>query len=242
MTLTATDYSIWAAGFASHALLAGVMLKKERYRNWPSLFTLAIFEMVLTAVLFASRSHCAPYFYIFWLGAILRTFIGLWLVFDVVKALPGIQYAPRSLALGFVSLAIGLAIGSAWLASSGGTQTFHLEMMAGTLQRCMQVIWGTFTITLFAGIGFCGLGWTPTPLKMASSVLILILASCANAYAVSKWPVTLYPHLHLRIDEIFNFCIIGIKLSWSAIMKNTDARQRAFSFPTQPQTERGSGI
>lgn len=214
MTLTATQYALWFAGFAAHALLAVVMLKGGSYRRWPSLFSLAIYEMGLTITLFSLSHHRPMYFYVFWVGAIIRTAFGLWLVSDVIKALPGIQYAPKSLALGFVSVAVALAIGSAWMASSGGTQTFHLTMMALTLARCMSVIWGVLTITLFVGIGFCGLGWTPTPLKMASSVLVLVLLSCADSYAMSIWP-KYSTHIH----DIFNLCTLGVRFSWSAIMR-----------------------
>lgn len=238
MTLTATQYALWFAGFVAHASVAAVMFRRESYRRWPSLFSLAIFELSLTLILFALSKHYAAYFYVYWGGYILRAFLGLWLVFDVIKSIPSVQYAPRSLSLAFLSIAIALAVGSAWLASSGGTQTFHITMMAFALGRCISVIWGTFAITLFMAIGFCGMGWTPTPLRMASTFLFLVLISCADSYAMSIWP-----KLSFRIDEMFNLCIIGIWFSWSEIMRKEQSAPRGvIAFPPIPQVERGSGI
>lgn len=243
MTLTVTQYSLWIAGFAAHGLLAAVMLQDKNYRSWPSLFSLAIFEMSLTITLFFLTHNRPLYFYVFWAGAIIRAAIGLWLVFDIVKALPGIEYGPRPLAVGFVAMAVAMAIGSAWLASSGGTQTFHLAMMASSLARCISVVWGTFAITLFWGIGFCGWGWTPRPLWMAATFLVFVLVSLADAYAMSNWPMKTFPDLNTRIDEIFNFCILVVRLSWSGIMrKENRAPQGVIAFNPIPQIERGSGI
>jgi hypothetical protein len=241
MPLTAVQYALWGAGFASHAILAAVMLRRESWRRWPSLFSLAVYEMGLTITLFSISYRSDAYFYIFWIGAIARAFLGLWLVFDVIKAIPGIQYAPRELAIGFVSLATALAVGCAWIASSGGLHNFKLAMMACALARCISVLWGVFTISLFAAIGFCGFGWTPTPLRMASSFLILVIVSCADSYAMSIWPIKNWP----AIDEVFNLCVIGIRLFWTRIMFlencQSDAPQGTTTLPL-PQIERGSGL
>jgi hypothetical protein len=240
MTLTAPQYTLWILGFVSHVLVAAVMLKRKLYKRWPSLFSLAVFEILLTLALFTLKlsNQYPAYFYTYWAGAILRVFVGLWLVFDIATAIPGIRYAPKPLAAGFLSLSLTIAAGCAWMASSGGAHTFHLTMMALSLDRCLSVIWGAFAISLFAAIGFCGLGWTPTLLRMASSLLVLILISSTHAYAMSTWPKCAY-----GIDDIFNLCTLGIWLSWSEIMRKEQSTPRgALAFPPIPQVERGSGV
>jgi hypothetical protein len=227
MTLTALQYILWVLGFISHALVAAVMLKREAYRRWPSLFSLAIFEMLLTLILFALSHRYALYFYTYWSGEILRVFLGLWLVFDIVGAIPGIRYTPRPLALGFLSASLVIAAGCAWMSSRGGAHTFHITMMALALDRCIYVVWGAFTICLFAAIGFCGMGWTPTLLRVASSLLAMILISAAHAYAMSVWP-----KYAIKIDDIFNLCTIGVWITWSGIMR----------FEKQSQSDRGSSL
>lgn len=238
MTLTATQYALWLAGFVSHALVFAVMLRRGNYRRWPSLFSLAIFELTLAVVLYSLQHNYAAYFYTYWIAALMRALLGLWLILDIVKALPGIKYAPRSLELFFLSAAVVMALGSAWLARSGGENTFEITMMVFALNRCIAVVWGTFAVTLFGAVGFCGLGWTPTPLKMAGSFLVLVLASCADSYAMSLWPKFVY-----KIDDAFNLFSLAVWLVWSGIMNHrpSDALQRVIEFP-QPHIERGSGI
>lgn len=230
MTLTATQYALWIGGFLAHALAVVVMLRLGSYRRWPSLFCLAALDVAVDLLVFTAAHHYPIYFYAYWGATIVRAFLGLWLIFDIIRALPNIKYAPRSLALGFVSLAITLAIGSAWMASSGGTHTFHIMMMAFTLVRCTSVLWGTFAVTLFFAVGFCGAGWTPMPLRMGATLLVWVLVMLFDSHALSKWPTH-----SLEISNIFSFCKVGIWISWSGIMRKeqSDAPAKGYVFPFQ---------
>lgn len=215
MPLTALQLSLAIASLASYALLVAVLYRKRSYHRWPFLFSLAVFEIVLTTFLLTQNSpdRYAAYSCAYWGGEVIRGFLVLGVIVDVIRRIPGSAYAPSNLIVGFLTLASTMAAGCAWLAHSGGAHTFHMTMMVFALDRCVAVIWGSFAASLFCAIGFCGLGWTKTPLRIASSLLAFIVVSGAGAYAMSAWP-----HYTRQIDDIANICITAIWISWSVIV------------------------
>jgi hypothetical protein len=212
MKLSTLQSSLWVAEFVAHALLASVMLWRRSYQRWPVLFALSIFELLLELALFKllGPDHYATYFYVYWSGAVVRALIGLGILFDIVRSIPGIRYTPTSIGIGFISAASVMAAGSAWLAFQGGTSTFHVTMLVLSLDRCISVTWGTFAVAMFWSIRFCGLGWTATSLRLGSAFLVMTLISGTSAYAMSAWP-----HLGSLIDEMQSFLQLAILLYFS---------------------------
>lgn len=215
MQLTPLQYVIVILSFVAYLSLAFIMTLQKSYRRWPFLYSLAAFEILSGASLLSlqGQDHYSAYFYTYWASKIIRAILGLGLIFDIVRAIPGISLAPRHLLIGFTAAAATMTTGSAWVASSGGPQSFQFTMMALSLDRCIAVTWATFSISLFCAIGFCGLAWTLTPLRIAAVFLVLTLISGANAYGMSSW----LPIAH-KIDTFFGFCTVGIWITWSAIM------------------------
>jgi hypothetical protein len=211
-----------AISLIAYIALAGVMIWRSNVHKWPFLFSLSIFEIIfnLSLIPLSNPSDYAAYFYTYWVAQIVRALLGFGLIFDIVRAVPGVSLAPKNLIAGFTAAAGAMTAGSAWLASSGGASTFRLTMMALSLDRCIAVAWGTFAISLFLAMGFCGLGWTKTPLRLAATFLALTLISAANSYAMSSWP-----SLASRFDEFFNFCSIGVWITWSGIMYFEDEKE-----------------
>lgn len=250
MKLSTMQYSLWAASFMAQAALAIVMLWRRSYRRWPFLFALSIFNLSITVTLFklSGPNHYAAYFYVYWIADVVRALLGLGILFDIVRSIPGILYTPKNIGFGFVSAASVMAAGSAWLASHGGTPTFHLTMLVLSLERCISVTWGTFAVAMFWSIRFCGLGWTPTPLRLGSAFLIMTTISGTGAYAMSVWP-----HFAFSIDEAESFFHLGILLYFSlslyrehpfeasqGLEKIPDLARVLLPTRTQPQTEKGS--
>lgn len=215
MQLTPLQYTIAIISFIAYLSLTSIMTYRRSYSRWPFLYSLAIFEILSEVILLnlTGHTHYAAYFYTYWASKIIRALLGLGLIFDIIRAIPGIGLAPRHLLIGFTAAAAAMTTGSAWLASSGGPQSFHFTMMALSLDRCIAVTWATFSVSLFCAVGFCGLGWTPTPLRVAATFLVLTLISGANAYAMSAWLSIAY-----KIDTFFSLCTVGVWITWSAIM------------------------
>jgi hypothetical protein len=250
MKLSTLQYFIWAASFMAHTVLASVMIWRKSYQRWPFLFVLAIFELSLTVILFnlSDLDHYTAYFYVYWTAAIVRALIGIGILFDIVLSIPKIRYTPTSIGVGFISAATVVASGSAWLASHGGSPTFHVTMMVLAMDRCIAVIWGTFAVTMFWSIRFCGFGWRITPLRLGSAFLVMTSISGTSAYAISAWP-----HFGFSIDEAENLLHLGVLFYFSLIMyreQPCETSQGLETIPdfarvllpirTQPQTEKGS--
>jgi hypothetical protein len=100
--------------------------------------------------------------------------------------------------------------GAAFAASSGGTETFHIIMMALTLQRCAAVAWGFFAYVLFWSVSLCGWVDSSSTRRILPDLHVYI-GTCA--YAMSEWPT-----LAARIDQVMNLCIVCISASRSYII------------------------
>jgi hypothetical protein len=250
MRLSTLQYSLWAASFIAHALLASVMLWRRSYQRWPFPFALAIFELSLAVALFQllDPRHYAEFFYVYWMAEVVRALIGLGILFDIVRSIPGIRYTPTSVGAGFISAASAMAAGSAWLAFHGGTPTFHVTMLVLSLDRSIAVTWGAFAVVMFWSIRFCGLGWTVTSLRLGSAFLVMTLISGTSAYAMSAWP-----RYAFSIENAESFFHLGILLYFSFSLycelpseasrrseRIPDLAQILFPTRTQPQTEKGS--
>ena len=252
MRLSTLQYFLWGASFFAHAALASVMLWRKSYRRWPFLFTLALFELSLTVTLFqlSDPDHYPAYFYVYWTAALVRALIGLGILFDIVRSIPGIRYTPTSIGVGFIAASTAMAAGSAWLASHGGAPTFHITMMVFAMNRCIAVTWGVFAVSMFWSIRFCGFGWTITPLRLGSAFLVMTLISGTSAYAISAWP-----HFGFSIDEAENSLHLGVLIYFSLSLYREQPCETSQGFEkipdfvrvllpirTQPQTEKGSNL
>jgi hypothetical protein len=213
MKLTAFQFLVWAISLVTYFALTVIVAQHRRYRRWPFLFGMCLFEITFNLVIVCLSHNYRGYFYTYWISEIVRALLGLGIVFDIIRAIPGVRLAPRNLVIGFIAASSLMTAGSAWLASSGGIHTFHLTMMAMSLERCIAVTWGMFAVSLFCALGFCGMAWTRTPLRMATAFLVLTLTSGATAYAVSTWI-----NFASKIYDVFDFCTIGVWISWSVIM------------------------
>lgn len=196
--------------------MLGMMYLKS-YRRWPALFALACFEVALTISLFTLRApgQYRIYFYAYWCAEIVRGFLLLSLLYNCYVSIPGIQGIPANLRLLFISLAITISTVSAWLASHGGTETFHITKMALTMDRCIAIIWGTSALSIFGAIWFCGLGWIITTLKVASGYLSIAMMAGFESYFLSVWPNRLHP-----IHELSEIVQAGVWIYWLATMTN----------------------
>jgi hypothetical protein len=180
-------------GLAIHLALAGALLfTRKAWRRWPVLFALSLFEICLTLLLLnmTGDARYKYYFYTYWIAECLRSFIALGLLFEILRYIPGIRFAPKNLRALCVGIAVAMAIGSAWMASDGGAHTFHATMLALALDRSIYVAWGAFAIVLLYGTWISGLGWTATPLRLATGFLVFTLVSALDAYGMSAAPAS----------------------------------------------------
>lgn len=221
MQLTAFDYFVNILQILAYATLGVVILYRRSYQRWPFLFSLSILQTsVGIALLLLTGDRLYPaYFYTYWVDDLVKGFLVLGVLFDIVRVVPGVRFAPSILVLVFLGIALSVATGSVWMAFSGGAATFPITMMALSMDRCIVVVWGAFAITLFMGMGACGLGWTDTPLRLAATFLVLTFLSGADAYAMSTWPT-----FASKIDVCFNIFSAGVWLSWSGIILHEKQR------------------
>lgn len=215
MILQPIQYLFWGISFLSYVLLAAVMLHKGSFRRYPNLFSLAIFEIALAVILFnlTGRPHYRQYFYVYWIGAALRALIGFGIMYDIVRGIPGTQYIPKSLWKIFVRASLIITILLVWMSFERCHDTSRITGLVIGMNRGLYIAWGAIAICMFIQMGFIGIGWTPTPLRIAIGFLVNTLISLVSAYGISIWP-----HAGVRIDQAAQLLLVAVWAYWATTM------------------------
>lgn len=232
MNPTGTQYTVWAISFLSHAIVALGMVRFRSHRRWPFLFAMAWFEVALTVVLFSmtGNAHYRQYFYIYWSAEILRGLLVIGLLWNIVRSIPGIKSLPLNLGIIFASIAFAISTASALLASQAGTKTFPITMMALTMDRCITVIWGTSSLSIFAALWYCGIGWKMPSIRIASGYLAITVIRLVETYFLSVCPTRLHP-----IHEFSDIGQAAIWIYWLlALVKEVRGEDQTVIFEKDP--------
>jgi hypothetical protein len=126
MHLTGLDFIFWAAGFAAHLVLLGVLLIRRRFRVCPIFTALIVTNIVRTITLYIVLLswNRAGYFYTFWSFGIVDTMIELSVVYEMYsltfRPLGSWPRDVRSALVCVVTLSVAVAAGLTWLAVPSG--------------------------------------------------------------------------------------------------------------------------
>ena len=172
------DYLELAAQVAALYALA----RSGWWRRWPSLTTSTTLYVSANSVLnllLHWPHHYAIYFYIYWGSTAVQDFVRVWILLDVVKSFPGLDFLPKRL-----NLSLFVFCGS--LALAAGLHSFHANVPFATgvmtsivlLNRAVCIAGLIFFFALLTMLRLAGAGWSTTGRSVMNG-LALQLSSAA---------------------------------------------------------------
>lgn len=163
MSLSATDYLLWAISWALLVLTCGATLKRKLVLEFPVFFAYAAFHVLRTAVLFAihHRMSAGQYFYAYWsaqaisivLGfvVIYELYCGVFQNYDAIQHVGGMAFAGAAVVLlGVVLLTV---------ASAPGVDVPGIIKAVVLLERSVRVMQCGLLLFLFVLASYFGLPW-----------------------------------------------------------------------------------
>lgn len=187
---------------------------KSLVARWPALFTSLALELAADLMLgFLMYMHFpyATYFYVFWITSGIQSVVRLWIIGDIMRSFPGIDFLP-----GYVYQFVGIA--GAVMAAASAIYCYHAspslgeELMGAVLilNRCICVAWLSFAVVVLASIKLINLGWSPNGARLGSGVFLRI---CAGAIA-SDLLAQSSLGLRMAADGFQSVCSIAVFISW----------------------------
>ncbi len=152
---------------------------------WPSL-TAALGAEVLVDVSLYVLLHVphqyATYFYLFWIASGLQAILRLWITADIVRAIPGIGFFPRTAYLFVGVLGFVMAVAAAaYTWKDPVSIKEHLVFSILLFNRAVNIAWVAFFLTMLALLKLLRIGWNPLGACVTTGVVLRICASAVAA-------------------------------------------------------------
>ena len=168
MSLSATDYLLWAASAVLLVLTGGLLLKRRFVCELPVFFAYVAFQVVQTAGLFAihvlqlqHRMSYSDYFYAYWTSEAVGIALGLAVIYEVyckvfrnydaLRQFGGIVFGGAAVVL--------LVVAVVTAATAPGTDTPGIVKAVLLLERSVRVMQCGLLAFLFVVSFFFGLPW-----------------------------------------------------------------------------------
>lgn len=163
MSLSATDYLLWAISWALLVLTCGATLKRRLVHEYPVFFAYAAFHVLRSAVLFAIHHGmgAADYFYAYWTAQAISIVLGFAVIYelycrvfqnyDAIQQVGGMAFACAAVVL------LGAALLT--LASAPGADAPGIIKGVVLLERSVRVMQCGLLLFLFVLASYFGLPW-----------------------------------------------------------------------------------
>ena len=210
MTLHPLDLALILAPTLAEAILAYVILKKNAARRWPFLLALCLFDLFYGAMLATHLGSYRSYFYVYWYGQGLRSFVMLGILWDIFRAFPELKYVPKRLGLVLFCAGLTITIGSVILTTlhhPNATNKIEYEILM--VRECVTVLWFASAISLLKSISFLGLGWGLESVNVAAGAVAFGLAGMIAA-SLTSWR----PHYGPLLNNLQTCTETAVFLSW----------------------------
>ena len=114
MPFTRFDLGLWAASFIGHLILLGVLLSKNRYKEFPAFTAFIVFSVVRTLILFPLRNS-PGYFNAYWALEGVAESLGFAIIFEGASIIfrPAGRWAPDVKTALWITVAASLAVAAA---------------------------------------------------------------------------------------------------------------------------------
>jgi hypothetical protein len=194
-------------------VVASLLLRRQAHR-WPALFSALVLELSTDVVLLwliHHPGHYTPYFYIFWISSGLQAILRIWIIGDIVKSFPSIDFLPYSVYF-FVGVAgVVMAAASATYCFQGSSQLPQdLVGSVVLMNRCVNIAWISFTAVILCSIKFLNLGWSQQGARITTGV-VLRLCSIALVSELLTHPS---PRLRSAANGFDSICSIAVCFFW----------------------------
>lgn len=167
MSLSATDYLLWAAGAALLVLTGGLLLKRRLVRELPVFFAYVAFQVSQTALLFTihvsqlqHRMSYADYFYTFWGSRGISVILGFAVVSELYcRVFQNYEAIRRFAGIVFGAAAVVLLLAAVVTASSSGADTPGMIKVLVLLERSVRLMQCGLVFFLFLAAFYFGFSW-----------------------------------------------------------------------------------
>jgi len=200
-----------------------ILLRKRRFVHWPSLLVYTVGGVVSDIAGWATFSHYAEYFYLFWSWTLLAAVLRIWILVDVVRSFPGAGFLGLSVPAMFGSFAASLAAGAAY-ASYQVTTIFaedpsmwivHSALLA---DRAVAIAWGTFLTATLVSVWVLRLGWSRAGAYVCNGLAISVFGKMIYSFLIS---LTQRPG-RVAGDVIGGLCTIAGTAVWCFAMSSPE--------------------
>lgn len=175
------DLMMYSA-YALYLLLGYMLAKRRLIGQYPSLFTTCILTIAVQAALIIERPHYIIFFWIYWSANGILCLFRLWIMADVLAAIPGFNHLSVSIRAIIFGVIIAISAGSGWIAVKHDPR-LYIEIQQWMLMSSTAVNFASVTLILllFVWVFVMGLGWLRRPhliaCGLAQSVIFTYLSS-----------------------------------------------------------------
>ena len=213
-----------------------VLLTRRLAPLWPSLTAALACEVLVDIslyVLLHVPHQYATYFYLFWIASGIQAVLRLWITADIVRAIPGIGFFPRTayLFVGVLGLVMAVAAAAYTWQDPVGFKN-HLVFSILLFNRAVNIAWVAFFLTMLALLKLLRIGWNPLGACVTTGVVLRICASAiaAELYTRPSRPVRTFANALESITTI-------VILSFWAYAFSSAAAFTPESLPEEEDTE-----
>jgi len=237
MLLVALKYVLWAAGPSLQALLAGLLLKRKLYREYPIFVAYTVSHVVRFLALFFlyHQGDRGAYRYTFLgaealdaaleFGAIYEVYSHLFRTYDGVRKLAAIAFRG----------AAAMLLAAAVLATAASPGTDSSRVLAGlfTLDRSLAVVRGGLLSLLFLLSSYLGLRWKRLAFGIAAGFALDSSVELVTFALRVHWGSLGQPVLSLISSAAYNCSV----LIWLACLLSREPAPPPAKLPARLELE-----
>ena len=178
-----------------------VLLLRRLAPLWPSLTAALAVEVLVDVLLFVLLHvphQYTTYYCVFWIASGIQAILRLWITADIVRAIPGINFFPRTayLFVGVLGLVMGVGA-AAYTWQDPVSIKEHVTFWMLLFNRAVNIAWVAFFITILAVLKLLRIGWNPLGACVTTGVVLRICASAlaAELYTRPSYGVRLFANM-----------------------------------------------
>jgi len=138
-------FALIASGLTTSlkAIMVVLILRHRVLKRWPFFFALCVVELsrAAAAAWLHTGAHRVAYFYMYWITAALVAALNFGIMFDALRAIPGIVYLPHNFRIFAASVTGSIFLVTGILTFQDHVISSPWASLAIDLQRCSDYCW-----------------------------------------------------------------------------------------------------